>query len=324
VSPAPLYLIDASIYIFQAYFSPYNTQSNQEGDDLSAFAGFVQFLLTLQRRERPLAGAVAMDNALFTGFRHALSADYKSNRELPDENLALQLGLCADAAAALGWPVFASELYEADDIIGTLANQARTADADGRMGSLCIVSRDKDLAQLIRTDDDVMWDFSGNRRRVRRQIEAELGLPTRSIPDYLGLVGDAVDCIAGVPGVGPVKARGLLAHFGTLEALFENLHEVPGLPLRGASKLAATLAAQEEQALLCKRLATIVQSPEACSEPFSVARSPDLLLRRVDPGEFARVLTESGLANAPRYQRLCEELLNAFDDESASNRSAAS
>ena len=99
----PVYLIDASIYIFQAYFSPYNEMSDEDGEDMSAFVGFLQFLMTLQRRARPYAGAVAMDNALFTGFRHALSPSYKSNRELPDENLARQLTYCAQAAAALGF-----------------------------------------------------------------------------------------------------------------------------------------------------------------------------------------------------------------------------
>lgn len=312
-SASPLYLIDASIYIFQAYFSPYNEVSDDQGEDISAIVGFIQFLLSLQRRERPSFGAIAMDNALFTGFRHQLSQDYKSNRELPDENLARQLGLCADSAMALGWPVFASEEFEADDIIGTLAERSRATRPQSHTDGVCIVSRDKDLAQLIKEDSDIMWDYSGNKRRSRAEIEAELGLPTTAIPDYLGLVGDAVDCIAGVPGVGPVKAKALLSHFGDIETMFENLAEVAQLSFRGAKSLASTLSTFEEQALLCKKLATIVREPECCREAFSLVDHQELQLSDPRPLEFAALLREAGLPSGmrQRFERAADALLES-------------
>ena len=292
---SPTYLIDASIYIFQAYFSPYSAAESEDGEDVSAFVGFLQFLLSLQRRELPTSGAVAMDNALFSGFRHQLSPDYKSNRELPDDNLAWQLGLCAEAALALGWPVFASERFEADDIIGTLSHRVREEGGDD---GVCIVSKDKDLAQLIKSEKDVMWDFTANRRRGRLELEKDMGVPTQLIPDYLGLVGDAVDCIAGVPGIGPVKAKALIAEFGSIETMYADLGRVAIMPLRGARTLAAKLAAFEDQARLCKLLATVVERPEDCAEPFALATSQELSLQQPDPQLISSVLTEARLPSA--------------------------
>lgn len=302
-----VYLIDASIYIFQAYFSPYNESLDESGEDLSAFIGFAQFLLSLQRRERPQSGAVAMDNSLFTGFRHALSPEYKSNRELPDDSLARQLDFCARAADAFGWPVYASTRYEADDIIGTLALRSRSFDEAESAQGICIVSRDKDLAQLIRADSDVMWDFSANRRRSRIDIERELGIPTTRIPDYLGLVGDSVDCIAGVPGVGPVKATALLAEFGSLDGIYANLHAVAGLPMRGAKSLSEKLERFEAQARHCKLLATIVEEPRDCAEPFACAAPAELVLARPNCDKFA-LLLEEALVPAALKVRMSEAL----------------
>ncbi len=309
---SPAFLIDASIYIFQAYFSPYNEVRDAEGEDMSAFVGFLQFLLTLQRRERPSRGAIAMDNALFSGFRHALCPDYKSNRELPDENLARQLGLCAAAASALGWPVFASERFEADDIIGTLAQRTRSLGIE----AVCIVSRDKDLAQLVESDGDFMWDFTANRRRDRVALERELGISTTLIPDYLGLVGDAVDCIAGVPGIGPVKARALLQHFGTIEAMYENLDQVSLLPLRGAKSLVAKLSAHEAQARLSKRLATIVKEPVDCVEPFALVDEDGVSLSSPQLSALELVCTDAQLPSAltGRLLSSCAGLMGVGDE----------
>src|SRR6056300_2098180 len=90
------YLVDGSIYIFQSHFSPYVECFDVEGNDLSAVYGFTQFLLQFMRRVKPELIAVALDESLFSGFRHDLCPNYKSNRELPDENLAMQLTACRE------------------------------------------------------------------------------------------------------------------------------------------------------------------------------------------------------------------------------------
>lgn len=262
---APVYLIDASIYIFQSHFSPYVESYNSRGEELSALFGFVQFVLQFLRRLRPTHVALAHDESLFCGFRHSLCPNYKSNRELPDDNLAWQLRGCLELGEALGIASFSSQTYEADDIIGTLTRRINTEQEkqDGQV-AVNIVSRDKDLAQLLGGDHDCLWDYSGNRKRYREDIIAELGIRPEQIPDYLGLVGDSVDCITGVPGVGPVKARELLQRYGTLESVYEHLDEVATLPLRGARGLAEKLREHQELAVLSKLLATIVcELPEA-------------------------------------------------------------
>ena len=123
--PEIVYLLDASIYIFQSHFSPHVECRSTEGTELSALYGFTLFLLQFLRRVKPTHLAVAHDASLFCGFRHELSSDYKSNRELPDENLAMQLQACAEICGILGLISFASKVYEADDIIGTLASSVR-------------------------------------------------------------------------------------------------------------------------------------------------------------------------------------------------------
>ncbi len=251
-----IFLIDASIYIFQSHFSPYVECFDRNGTELSALYGFTSFLLQFLRRTRPRYVGVAMDESLFCGFRHQMCPDYKSNRELPDENLEMQLKACAEICAVLGLSAHASRKYEADDIIGTLAEQVCSDIATG--AELAIVTRDKDLSQLVRDDSHYLWDYSGNKKRYRKHIEDEYGISPEQFPDYLGLIGDSVDCISGVPGVGPVKAKELLAQFHDMPGIYQNLDKVPGLELRGAKRLAELLEQHQELAELSKSLATIV------------------------------------------------------------------
>lgn len=263
-----VYLIDASIYIFQAHFSPYVECFDTRGEDLSAVYGFSQFLLQFLGRTSATHVAVAHDESLFCGFRHDLCPDYKSNRELPDENLAMQLRACQEICNELGLASYSSRQFEADDIIGTLSTRCRGGLIDKKKPLIEIVSRDKDLAQLLIGGQDRLWDYQGNRRRNRDDIYSELGIHPEQLPDYLGLIGDAVDCISGVPGVGPVKARELLQRFESIEGVYANLDEVKKLPLRGARGLQQKLADHREEAELSKLLATIVCDVNDPKETF--------------------------------------------------------
>ena len=275
-----VYLIDASIYIFQAHFSPYVECYDTEGEDLAAVYGFTQFLLQFLNRTAATHIAVAHDESLFSCFRHQLCPNYKSNRELPDENLAMQLEACREISRGLGLATYSSKQFEADDIIGTLAHSCRKGKIAGSRPRIEIVSRDKDLAQLLEGENDRLWDYQGNRRRNRGDIFTELGIHPEQLPDYLGLIGDAVDCISGVPGVGPVKARELLQRFGTLEGVYANLEQVKDLPLRGAQSLQKKLSENRDKAELSKLLATIVCDVDDPQEEFAsgtavtLARSP--------------------------------------------------
>jgi 5'-3' exonuclease len=257
----PVYLIDASIYIFQSYFSPHYEVWSEDGSDLSAFFGFAQFMLRFLRQTQPEYLAVAFDESLFCGFRHGLYPGYKSNRVLPDEALARQLEACARLMPLLGVVGFGSKVYEADDIIGTLASGVRDQ-------TVCIVSRDKDLAQLLKHEEDHLWDFAASMRRYRADILRQYGIRPEQFPDYLGLVGDAVDSIPGVPGIGAVAARCLLQHFQSIPLLYENLDEVRNLSYRGATKGADILRAYQQEAYLSRQLATIVQNVNDPQERF--------------------------------------------------------
>ena len=284
----PIYLLDASIYIFQAHFSPHVECTDDAGNELSAVYGFTEFLLQFLRRVNPVHIAIGLDASLFSGFRHQLCSNYKSNRELPDENLAMQLGACDEVCAVLGLAAFSSRVYEADDIIGTLATRLRRQSESQK--PVIILSKDKDLAQLLENDSDCLWDYSGNRKRYRANIYKEYGVYPEQIPDYLGLTGDSVDCITGVPGVGPVKAKGLLANFGTLEEVYQNLDKVAALPLRGAGKLGALLEKHKSHADLSKQLATIVKTVSEPTEPFSGSDLGSIGRKEIETVAFAEFL----------------------------------
>ena len=284
------YLIDGSIYIFQSHFSPHVECFDVDGSDLSAVYGFIQFLLQFLRRVKPNRIAVALDESLFSGFRHGLCPNYKSNRELPDENLAMQLKGCREICSILGMASYASKKYEADDIIGTLS--VRMSDLLPGDPALCIVTLDKDLSQLLKTDKDYMWDYSGNRRRYRADIKEEFGVNPEQFADYLGLVGDAIDCITGVPGVGPVKAKELLQKFVSMDGIYENLDAVADLSLRGAAGLALKLEAHQAEARLSRELATIICNASDLHEGFAHAVPSSLEVADIDFSSFDEFLSK--------------------------------
>jgi DNA polymerase-1 len=276
----PLYLVDASIYIFQAHFSPQAREWSTRSEDRSAFVGFVRFMLrflqtTQMRQAAPIA--VAFDESLQSGFRHRLYAAYKSNRVLPDENLARQLRACIELCDTLGVSAFASQEYEADDIIGTLSLQWRQwkpADA----GSVVIVSRDKDLSQLLSRPEDRLWDFYAGIHKNRQDVFNHTGIWPEQFPCYIGLTGDSVDCIPGVPGIGPVAARALLQQYADIDCVFARIDQVPLLAMRGAARCADLLQKHQQLAFLSRKLATIVQQvPE--QESFAAINVQDLMPR---------------------------------------------
>jgi 5'-3' exonuclease len=139
-----------------------------------------------------------------------------------------------------------------------------------------VVTRDKDLAQLIR-EGDVYWNYADNLQLRHHEIEDHFGVPPERYADYLALTGDAVDNIKGVPGVGPKTAAALMKAFVSLEELYDNLDDVAQLPIRGASKLAARLTEHRDAAFLARRLTEIARDmPLACEREQLVCRGPDV------------------------------------------------
>lgn len=246
-----LYVIDASYYVFRAWFSMPDDMQDHEGDLTNALYGFTRFLGDFLEHTKPEYVAVAFDTSLQTCFRNDIYPDYKANRDPAPEELKQQFGRCREVTRALGLREYAETRYEADDIIGTLVTRMRR---DGMRST--ILSRDKDLAQLLDAGD-VLWDFTGGKKTAYRDVPDRYGVRAEQMVDFLALAGDSVDNIPGVKGVGPKTASALLEHFGTLDAIYERLDEVHAVSVRGARTLAAKLAEHRETAILSRELSRI-------------------------------------------------------------------
>lgn len=139
-----------------------------------------------------------------------------------------------------------------------------------------LVTRDKDLAQLVR-EGDIYWDYTANQRLAYHEIEEHFGVVPERYADYLALTGDAVDNIRGVPGVGPKTAAALLKDFVSLEEVYDNLDAVARLPIRGAAKLPEKLARHRDDAFLARRLTEIVRDmPLDADREALRPRAPDV------------------------------------------------
>ncbi|GLS26328.1 5'-3' exonuclease [Marinibactrum halimedae] len=283
-----VFLIDASIFIFRYYFSLPPNWVGEEGFSTEAIYGFAQFLLALTREQPESLMACCFDESLETGFRHQLSEQYKSSRALPDEALAYQLQGCQHVAETMGIRCFSSTLYEADDLIGSLKADLSTYP---HVNPIHILSRDKDLGQLLCSPSDTLWDYGKAEPMGMEGIKQKFGVNPEQVPDYLALVGDKSDDIAGVPGIGPKTAVALLEAFGSIHGVFTHLDQIPSLSVRGAKHLPAKLESHIEQIALSQTLARIVTDIGLIHEPEELRRSG------VDEGRLHEVLQSFGISS---------------------------
>lgn len=246
-----IHLIDASPYIFRAYFSIPSSIKAPDGSPANAVYGYTAFLLDLLKREKPTHLAVAFDGSLTSSFRNEFYPDYKAHRELPDSELMAQLDACWEVTEALGMKAYIDDRYEADDIIGTII--AKLLKPNSRF---VVVSGDKDLAQLV-NKRTVLWDFAKDRRFDEKAVKQHFGVRADQIVDLLALQGDAVDNIPGVKGVGEKTAVALLEKFSSVEALYQKIGQVEKMSLRGAAAIRTKLEQSKDLAFLSKQLATI-------------------------------------------------------------------
>ncbi len=288
-SAKPVYLIDASVYIFRAWFSMPDQFADAAGRPTNAVYGFARFLCELLEQTGSPEVAVAFDESLTTSFRNDIYAAYKANREPAPEALQQQFAWCKDLAHHAGLPIYADDRYEADDLIASLAKHCRR-----NKKAYCVVSGDKDLAQLV-GENDSWWDFARRRRLDQDGVFDHFGVRPEQIAEFLALTGDAVDNIPGVPGVGPKTAVALLAHFGTLDDLFDRLDEIPFLSLRGAKSLPAKLRMHEAAARLALRLTRLADDVEQLRDKPRMRRdqgNKDALDALLDALGFGRPLRE--------------------------------
>lgn len=284
------YLIDASVYVFRAHYSMPDTMVDAAGNPISALYGFCRFLGDFIEQVRPQHLAVLFDESLSTSFRNQLYPEYKANREPAPPELKRQFVQCRRFTEALGVVNMADPAYEADDLIGTLVFAGRE---EGRPST--IVSRDKDLAQLV-SSTDLFWDFAGKGKLTYDEIPASFGVWPEQIADLLALAGDSVDNIKGVPGVGKKTAMALLGHFGSLDNIYANLDKVHEVNVRGAAKLGERLEKHRDDALLARQLTGI-----ACDAPITIPAS-GLAPAKPDLDALNALFDETGIGTALRRQ----------------------
>lgn len=263
-----LFLLDAYALIFRGYYAFIkNPRINSKGLNTSAILGFMNSLFDVMKKERPHHLAVAFDKGGSVA-RTELFADYKANREETPEAIRIAIPYIHQILNALHIPIIEKEGYEADDIIGTLAKQAEKQDYQVYM-----VTPDKDYAQLV-SDNIFMYrpPRGGNDieiwgvKEVQEKFEVQNPL---QVIDFLGMMGDAVDNIPGLPGVGEKTAKKLLADFGSLENLLANTDQLKG-------KLRENIENNKEKGILSKQLATIMLDvPVVFDEKDCEVSTPD-------------------------------------------------
>jgi len=242
-----LLLLDGNSLVYRAFFAlPLLT--NDSGIHTNAVYGFTTMLQKILEEEQPTKILVAFD-AGKTTFRHETFTEYKGGRQKTPPELSEQFPYLRKLIDAYGIKQYELELYEADDIIGTLAKEASSQDID-----VIIVSGDRDLTQLATEQVTVYITKKGIteiEKNTPAYIEEKYGLTPQQIIDMKGLMGDASDNIPGVPGVGEKTAVKLLKEHGSVESLYVAMDTVK------ASKMKEKLVANEEQAIMSKKLATI-------------------------------------------------------------------
>jgi 5'-3' exonuclease len=255
-----LYLVDATFELFRAHFSR-PAEEGPDGRPVNAVRGLIDSMLSLLREPDVTHVGAATDHVI-ESWRNDLFPGYKSSAGVPHELLA-QFEDAERALRALGIPVWPMVEDEADDAIASAL--ARFGDDPG-VDHVVVCSVDKDLAQLVSGTRVVLRDRMRKITYDEAGVVAKWGVPPASIPDYLALVGDASDGFPGLPGWGSKSAAAVLARWKHLDLIPPSALDWD-LPLRGASRLAATLVQQRDAALLYRRLATLNRDADISATP---------------------------------------------------------
>ncbi|PSW13095.1 DNA polymerase I [Photobacterium sanctipauli] len=299
----PLILIDGSSYLYRAYHAAPNF-TNSDGEPTGAVYGVVNMLRSMLRQFSTEHVAVIFD-AKGKTFRDDMYPEYKANRPPMHDDLRSQIEPLHAVIKAMGLPLISIPGVEADDVIGTLATQASKANMP-----VLISTGDKDMAQLvdgnvtlINTMTDVVMDPAG--------VVDKFGIGPELIIDYLALMGDKVDNIPGVPGVGEKTAKALLTGIGGLDALYANLEDIPALGFRGSKTMPKKLEEHKEAAYLSYELATIKLDVE-------LEMAPDQLVKQEpDTDELTKLFGKL------QFRRWLAEMLDGSDGKIVADEKAA-
>ena len=248
---APLVLVDGSSYLYRAFHAMYKADlRTSSGEPVGAIRGVTSMLRRL-KKDYPGSTIAVVFDAKGKTFRDEMYSEYKAQRPPMPDDMRPQIEPIHNIVRAMGMPLLVIEGVEADDVMGTLAHQATQQGID-----VVLSTGDKDMAQLVNQHVTLVNTMTETVMGIEG-VKEKFGLPPELIIDFLALMGDKVDNIPGVPGVGEKTALALLQGLGGLDNIYANLDKVAGLDFRGAKKMHEKLEANKELAFLSYQLATI-------------------------------------------------------------------
>ncbi|MFP1773822.1 DNA polymerase I [Lonsdalea quercina] len=314
IADNPLILVDGSSYLYRAYHA-FPPLTNSAGEPTGAMYGVLNMLSSLLLQYHPSHVAVVFD-AKGKTFRDELFEHYKSHRPPMPEDLRAQIEPLHKMVRAMGLPLLAVSGVEADDVIGTLAQQAELNSTP-----VLISTGDKDMAQLV-TPNVTLINTMNNAILGPQEVCDKYGIPPELIIDFLALMGDASDNIPGVPGIGEKTAQALLQGLGGLDTLYANLDKIADLSFRGAKTMAAKLEQHKEVAYLSYQLATIKTDVElelSCEQLAVTEPQVDELSELFRHYEFRRwqVELESGAWLSGKKSPVAAKSKPAVEEKSA-------
>ncbi len=287
----PIVLVDGSSYLFRAYHAPPHL-TNSRGESTGAIYGVVNMLKSLVRQYQPEKMIVIFD-AKGPTFRNEMYSEYKANRPPMPDDLRSQIEPIHKIIKAMGLPLVAIEGVEADDVIGTIAQE------QAAQGNHVLISTgDKDMAQLV-NDKVTLINTMTNTIMTPDGVVDKFGIGPDLIIDYLALMGDKVDNIPGVPGVGEKTAVALLQGLGSIEDIYQNLDKIAALGFRGSKTMSTKLEDNEDQLKLSYQLATIKLDVE------HGVNNDDMLVQSPNKAELAELYKEC------EFKRWLSEVLAA-------------
>jgi len=319
-----LTLIDGSGFIFRAYHALPHL-STTKGVPTNAVYGFTTMLLKALREHAPTHVALVFD-ASRKSFRHELDGAYKANRPQAPDDLAQQFPLVREVAKVLNVHVLEEPGVEADDVIATLACRAREQGWE-----VVIVTGDKDFAQLV--DErvslyDPMAEATGRGGwTARAEVEKKMGVPPEQVVEYQALLGDKIDNVPGIAGVGEVTAAALIRKFGSVEEMLRRPDEIPAAVARGGEKLKAKILANVDRLRLNRKLVELRRDMTLPYEPAAFERraiDTDRTRALFSELEFSRLLKDLPAPPATARTERTELLLSraALDEAVAAARAA--
>ncbi|MFP1727605.1 DNA polymerase I [Lonsdalea quercina] len=314
IADNPLILVDGSSYLYRAYHA-FPPLTNSAGEPTGAMYGVLNMLRSLLLQYHPSHVAVVFD-AKGKTFRDELFEHYKSHRPPMPDDLRAQIEPLHKMVRAMGLPLLAVSGVEADDVIGTLAQQAELNSTP-----VLISTGDKDMAQLV-TPNVTLINTMNNAILGPQEVCDKYGIPPELIIDFLALMGDASDNIPGVPGIGEKTAQALLQGLGGLDKLYANLDKIADLSFRGAKTMAAKLEQHKEVAYLSYQLATIKTDVElelSCEQLAVTEPQVDELSELFRHYEFRRwqVELESGAWLSGKKSPVAAKSKPAVEEKSA-------